>query len=221
MSVIYVDPYIDRNTGTMKNPLGITNQEELSETEAELTGITIRELSRDPIKGNYDFEHLCKVHEKIFGDIYSWAGYPRIINMEKSEEVLKGNSVEYADYENIQQEASAVLKRMNSIKWDKLTLDERVKEFSSCMADLWKVHPFREGNTRTTVTFCCDFARAKNFGLDRDLFRDHGDYVRRALVVASARFTNMGKDVLDLSKPEYLEKFVKDCMERWDKAHQR
>ena len=58
---------------------------------------------------------------------------------------------------------------MHSIEWDKLNLDERVVEFSTCLSDLWKVHPFREGNTRTAVTFCCDFAESKGFGLDRNL----------------------------------------------------
>ena len=39
---IFTDPYIDRQTGTLKNLLGITSQDKLSKAESKLTGITIR-----------------------------------------------------------------------------------------------------------------------------------------------------------------------------------
>ena len=34
------------------------------------------------------------------------------------------------------------------------------------MADLWSIHPFREGNTRTIITFCCFYAEKEGFPLD-------------------------------------------------------
>lgn len=210
---VYVDPYMDREHGVLKNLDGITDKEKLEKYEAAYTGLRMRTLNENPIQGKFDFKHLCKVHEAIFDKIYEWAGSPRIINMEKEEPVLGGLSIEYSEHENIRKDAAEVLKRMNNFKWDKMTVEERAREFSICMADLWKVHPFREGNTRTTVTFCCDFAEAHGFGLDRDLFKDNSQYVRNALVAASAKFSDMG----DLSKPEYLVRIVKDGMERWEK----
>lgn len=160
----YIDPYIDKKAGVLKNLLGITDKEQLRVAEANLTGLSIREISINSVEGRFDFEHLCKIHEAIFRDMYEWAGSPRIINIEK-EDALGGLSVEYADYNEIQKEADIILSKMNSIQWEKLSLDQKVIEFSNCMADLWKVHPFREGNTRTTVTFCCDFAESRGFGL--------------------------------------------------------
>lgn len=85
------------------------------------------------------------------------------------------------------------------------------------MAELWKVHPFREGNTRTTVTFCCDFAESKGFGLDRGLFKDNSQYMRDALVAATAKFSDIG----DYSKPNYLYTIVKDGMERGAKLREK
>lgn len=78
------------------------------------------------------------------------------------------------------------------------------------MAELWKVHPFREGNTRTTITFCCDFADSRGFCIDRDLFKKNSIYFRKALVAASAKFSDLG----DLSKPEYLIQIIKDGIQR-------
>lgn len=95
MKRVYVDPYINRQTGTLKNLLGITDNEELRRAEAEMTGILMRELNQNPIKGNFDFAHLCQIHEKLFGDIYEWAGTQRIIDIEKPERALGGLSIEY------------------------------------------------------------------------------------------------------------------------------
>ena len=89
-------------------------------------------------------------------------------------------------------------------------LDEKVNAFSEDMADLWKVHCFREGNTRTTVIFCCDFAEAHGFPMDRDLLANNSKYVRNSLVAASAIFSDLG----DLRQPEHLRVIIKDSMQR-------
>lgn len=82
------------------------------------------------------------------------------------------------------------------------------------MAELWKVHPFREGNTRTIITFCCHYAEKEGFPIDTDLLKDNSDYVRNALVAASAVFHDLG----DKSNPEYLVRIIKDAMERYKKV---
>lgn len=214
MKKVYVDPYINRQTGTLKNLLGISDSVKLSEAEAKLSGIAIRKLNRDPIKGDFDFAHLCKIHEKIFEKVYEWAGTQRIIDIEKPERALGGLSVEYSPCDDIQRNASIILADMKKVDWENLPLERKASEFSRYMADLWKIHPFREGNTRTTVTFCCDFAESRGFRLDRKLFKDNSEYTRTALVAASAKFSDLG----DHSQPEHLVKIVKDAIERGEKA---
>lgn len=214
---VNVDPYIDRKSGILKNKAGIKDKKELDKLEADYTSISLKKLTLNPVKGDFDFEHLCKIHERIFGKIYEWAGSPRTINIEKEEDILGGLSIQYSEYGNIKRDAEKVIEKMHSVKWDKLNPDERVAEFSACMSDLWKVHPFREGNTRTVVTFCCDFAESRGFGLDKNLFKENGKFMRNALVASSAKFSDIG----DYSKPEYLYRIVKDGMERWEKEKQK
>lgn len=213
---VNVDPYTDRKSGILKNKAGVKDKKELDKLEADYTALNMRNLQENPVKGNFDFQHLCKIHEYIFQDLYEWAGSPRIIDIEKEEDVLGGLSIQYSQYECIKKDAEKVIEKMHSIEWDKLSLDERVVEFSNCMSDLWKVHPFREGNTRTIVTFCRDFAESKGFGLDSNLFEKNSAFVRNALVASSAKFSDIG----DYSKPEYLYRIVKDGMERWGKEKQ-
>jgi len=63
--------------------------------EADYTSLRIKELLDTPISGDFSFQHLCKIHEYIFQDIYEWAGKIRIINIEKAEEALSGLSSEH------------------------------------------------------------------------------------------------------------------------------
>lgn len=134
---IFLDPYVDRQTGTLKNLLGIS-------------GIAMRKLSQDPVMSDFHFAHLCKIHEKLFEEIYEWAGTQRMIDMEKSERALGGLSIEYSQCDEIQRNAGMILADMKKVDWEDLPIEQRAAEFSKYMADLWKVHPFREGNTRTT-----------------------------------------------------------------------
>ena len=85
-----------------------------------------------------------------------------------------------------------------------------METFSNFLAELWKVHPFREGNTRTIVTFCSMFIEAQGFYIESDLFKDNAVYMRNALVAANAIFDDLG----DLRKPEYLYRIVQDALEQ-------
>lgn len=96
-------------------------------------------------------------------------------------------------------------------------INEVAKIFSKYLADLWKVHPYREGNTRTVITFCSQFIESKGFYIDSDLFKDHAQYMRTALVAATALFSDLG----DRRKQEYLEKIVLDALERGQEMKQR
>ncbi|MBE5900185.1 MAG: hypothetical protein E7279_11425 [Lachnospiraceae bacterium] len=83
-------------------------------------------------------------------------------------------------------------------------------DYSESLAHIWKIHPFREGNTRTTITFCCQYADEVGLNPDRQLFEDNAQYVRTSLVAYNAVFDDLG----DKSKPEYLVQIVEDAISR-------
>ncbi len=129
-------------------------------------------------------------------------------------EIVTGESVSRFD---IVKDAAYVLDKMNHYTWEKSPIDEVAKIFSEYLAELWKVHPYREGNTRTVITFCSQFIESKGFYIDSELFKDHAQYMRTALVAASALFSDLG----DKRKQEYLEKIVLDALERGQEMKQR
>lgn len=205
------DPYLYPDTEMLKNLCGVMDKEELQAVESDYVTLRLSEIAEDehPVTV-FDFTALCRMHYRIFQDIFEWAGKPRIINIEKVETALNGISVEYSDVFDIEREAGAVLKKMNSFEWEEASPEEVARRFSDYMAELWKVHPFREGNTRTIVTFCAIFIEARGIYIDSGLFKDNAEYMRDALVAASALFSDLG----DRRKPEYLYRIVGDALER-------
>lgn len=202
------DPYVYPHTNILKNLANIQDEEELSCMEAEYTSLRFAELVTKESASCFDFAALCDMHHYIFQDIYEWAGKIRVINIEKSEPALGGISIEYSDCFDIERDIKSVLDKMNNYPWDKVSIEEASMIFSRYLAEIWKVHPYREGNTRTVITFCSQFIESKGLYIDSDLFRDNAQYMRTALVAASAIFSDLG----DKRKPEYLEKIVLDAL---------
>lgn len=128
--------------------------------------------------------------------------------MEKSELALSGLSIIYSDCFDIEKDVNIILSELNDYDWKKASYKDTVKDFSSFTARLWKVHPFREGNTRTIITFCNQFIESRGYNIDSTLLADNSSYVRTALVAANAIFEDLG----DKRKPEYLERIIGDAL---------
>lgn len=202
------DPYLYENTEVLKNKLDIRTQDGLNDAEADYVVYRLKELAMNPLPGEYNTEHLLRMHHYIFQDLYEWAGEPRIIAIYKEEDVLGGMSVEYSDSFDIVKDIHNILSDMRGKPWKDMDRKRATVEFCDSLARLWKVHPFREGNTRTTITFCCQYADAIGLKINRELFEKNSRYVRMALVAYNAYFA----DGSNFSKREYLEKIVYDAM---------
>ena len=202
------DPYLFDDVSVLKNKLEIREQSLLDDAEADYVVYRLKDLALHPLPGDYQTSHFLKMHEIIFQDIYEWAGKPRTISIYKEEDILGGQSIEYSDAKDVINDIHSVLIDMNHKEWSQMNKYTQAKEFCASFAALWKIHPFREGNTRTTVTFCCQFADEKGFSVNRKMFEENARYVRTALVAYNAFFA----DGSDFSKKNYLEKFVFDAL---------
>lgn len=94
------DPYLYEDIPVLRNLLGIREEDALDLAEAELSRLHMAGLYET---GFSDFSPagLCQIHKALFGDVYEWAGRPRVINMIKRERVLAGQSVWYSNDEDI------------------------------------------------------------------------------------------------------------------------
>ena len=74
------------------NKLGAKNLNELQSIERDFTKIRMKQLENDPVIGNFDYEHLKKIHGFIFQDVYTWAGKDRN-ELEISAIFAKGSTI--------------------------------------------------------------------------------------------------------------------------------
>lgn len=168
---------------------------EIQKVTTKLLGLDIRP---ERVKATFDTKHLITIHKYLFDGIYEWAGEFRNENLYKSEKVLSGGSAEYADHHDIERKLKALLKKYQNKNWiEETDMTEKVSEF---LLELWSFHPFREGNTRTCITFLWHYLRAKNIDFRVELLRNNPMYVRDSLVMAN----------YDVKK--YLQKIISDAL---------
>jgi fido (protein-threonine AMPylation protein) len=72
-------------------------------------------------------------------------------------------------------------------------MDASIEHFATFIAGLWQIHPFAEGNTRTTAVFAIKYLRTIGVKVENDMFKEHSWYFRNALVRANYR--NMAKGI--------------------------
>jgi fido (protein-threonine AMPylation protein) len=74
------DPYVD-HSGILLNKFGITDQPSLDVAEAGAVAKRSAILQLNPLKANFDSEHLKGIHSYLFRDVYAWAGQFRTITL--------------------------------------------------------------------------------------------------------------------------------------------
>ena len=153
---------------------------EIQKVFAKLLGLDVKPTR---IAYTYDVEHMVNIHKYLFGDIYEWAGTFRKENLYKSERVLSGGSAEYADYHEIENRLKKLLQQYADLDWTKTAKKGDV--VSDFLLKLWSIHPFREGNTRTCITFLWHYLKGKGVDFQVSLLRNNPMYVRDSLVMAN------------------------------------
>ncbi|MGN0539022.1 MAG: Fic/DOC family protein [Candidatus Fimenecus sp.] len=196
------DFYLIDNSSVLKNILGITNEDELDLAEAELSRANMILLYENGFN-DFSSNGLCFIHKTLFGDIYEWAGQYRKINIRKRETLLAGQSVWYSDCLNIENDLNAAWENIHRVKWSKLNKNDFAKQVARLFPALWQVHPFREGNTRTTVMMMTFFVENYGYYFDQRLMAESAGYVRDAFVLAC-----FGEH----SEFEHLEKILCDAI---------
>jgi len=164
------DPYVDEN-GVLINKLGITDNEELKQAEADIGFLKLINIDSIDIDV-FDSELIKRIHYHIFNDIYDWAGQYRSVPVVKEELVLPGLSLEYTSPNQIEKTLKQKVTELNSIAWQNLSTHEIATSFARELALIWRVHPFRDGNTRTTLSFAYIYAKEHGFPFDMEMFTE-------------------------------------------------
>jgi cell filamentation protein len=138
------DPYLYPGTTVLRNLLDIRDAKVLESYEVEIS--RLRSWERVP-EGQFDPTHYCAVHRHLFGDVYAWAGEYRTVRIAKGETM-------FCYPENIAAQMDTLFRGIEGgARFRDLTLEEFVTRLAEFLAELNAIHPFREGNGRTQLSF--------------------------------------------------------------------
>lgn len=183
-----------------------------NEREADEVSLRIVQILND---GAFSFSPLTlkNYHKRLFygidlGISGKYIGNFRDVNISKSEPILNGKSVTYADHRLIEQTLKYDFDEEQGQNYVGMTENERVDRITTFTSRIWQVHPFREGNTRTTAVFVEKYLRSIGFEVDNDLFKDNSVYFRNALVRANYRSVKDGVNI----NTDYLKAFFENLI---------
>ena len=175
--------------------------EENSE-EADKVSVRITEILSDK-SFNFSPTELISIHKKLFTSVYEHADIIRNYNFTKDEWILNEDTVTYASFETIMPALEYDFEQERNFSYKDLSFDESIKHLCRFTSNIWQVHPFCEGNTRTTAVFIIKYLRTFGFNINDEVFANNSWYFRNSLV--RANYKKFEKNIFeDIS---YLEKF--------------
>ena len=151
---------------------------------------------------------LISIHRRLFNGVYKFAGTIRDYNISKHEWVLKGKSVVYAGADTIKDTLNYDFDLEKNFNYINLNVDERIKHITDFVSNMCQIHPFGEGNTRTTAVFTIKYLRSLGFDVNNTLFAEHSWYFRNALV--RSNYADIQNDICE--DKSYLEKFFRNLI---------
>ena len=157
---------------------------------------------------------FISVHRRVFDGVLKQAGELRQYDITKKEWVLEGDTIRYLNWEDLRRALDYDMEQERNRSYSGKSADEMISQISSFVSGLWQIHPFPEGNTRTTAVFTIQYLRSLGFNVNNDLFAKHSWYFRNALV--RANYKNVVKGIEYTSV--YLERFFRNLLlgEQWD-----
>lgn len=154
------DPYCYPNSDVLCNLFDIRNNADLAKAEAKISVLRLDQLSKSPVAGKFDLDHLQQIHRRIFRDVYSWAGQLRTVSMSKGESL-------FCRHEFVADEGERIfsqLKGENILR--ALPQDRFCERLAYYFGEINALHPFREGNGRTQRVMLDMLAKQAGYKID-------------------------------------------------------
>ena len=183
------------------------NSESEATEEADKVSARIAELLSEKTFA-FNPSQLIAIHRHLFTGIYKFAGKIRNYNITKREWVLRGDTVYYAGADMISETLKYDFEQEKSFNYSSVSVDEAIAHLATFCSNIWQIHPFGEGNTRTTAVFMIKYLTTLGFKVNNEIFAHNSWYFRNALV--RANYTNVLQGVS--YNPLFLERFFRNML---------
>ena len=152
-----------------------------NELECDLVSTRIVELLQED---NFELsvDYLKYVHKYLFQDVYEFAGEFRKVDFSKHERILNNDSVAYGDHKLLEQSLDYDITLEKNKNYKEMNIVDVINNITDFSSRIWQIHPFREGNTRTTALFIEKYLVSLGYNVDNTLFKGKSVYFRNALV---------------------------------------
>ena len=178
-----------------------------NELECDFVSMRIVELlEKDDFELSVDY--LKYIHKCLFQDIYDFAGEFRNVNFSKHEIILNNDSVAYGNSKTLTESLEYDISLEKDKNYKDMSIVDAIKNITDFSSSIWQVHPFREGNTRTTALFIEKYLISLEYNVDNSLFKDKSVYFRNALV----RSNYFNNDLNIKEDKSYLIKFYENLL---------
>ena len=157
--------------------------------EADIVSNRIAQIISDD-SFTFTVGQLVSIHKRLFEGVFGHAGKLRDYNFTKREWVLDGRSVIYGDYHELQTTLEYDFELERKFRYSSLSMDEIIDHLATFVSNLWQIHAFQEGNTRTTAVFFIKYLRSLGFDVTNDVFAKNAWYFRNALVRANFKYVS-------------------------------
>lgn len=152
-----------------------------NELECDLVSTRIVELLQEDYF-ELSIDYLKYVHKYLFQDVYEFAGEFRKVDFSKCERILNNDSVGYGDYKLLKQSLDYDISLEKSKNYKSMNIVDVINNITDFSSRIWQIHPFREGNTRTTALFIEKYLISLGYNVDNTMFKEKSVYYRNALV---------------------------------------
>ena len=152
--------------------------------------------------------YLIALHKELFYGIYRFAGVLRDYDITKKEWVLQGNTVLYGASFELKTALEYDFEQERQFNYKNLSSLEIVIHISFFVSRLWQIHPFGEGNTRTTAVFTIKYLQTLGFTVSNEPFEQNSWYFRNALV--RANYSDIQRGIQET--PVFLENFFDNLL---------
>ena len=184
-------------------------KQELNHNELECDFVSTRIVELLQID-NFELsvDYLKYIHKYLFQDVYEFAGEFRNIDFSKHEKILNNDSVAYGDCKTLKESLEYDISLEKEKNYKDMSAVEVINNITKFSSSIWQVHPFREGNTRTTALFIEKYLISLGYDVDNTLFKDKSIYFRNALV--RSNYFNNYLNIKEDSR--YLVKFYENLL---------
>lgn len=192
--------YCYPGSNVLINKLDIKDPVIFAVMERRLTAARLAQLQVNPIDGYFDLKHMQSIHKHIFQDMYTWAGELRMLDISK-------NGTSFMPCQFIKPYSDQLFSKLNGDNYlCNLDIDTFSKKFSYYTAEINIMHPFREGNGRTTREFIRCLANEAGYTIDYS--KMNKDELLKALIKSTDEITDLQRVIKNNIIENIKEKYT-------------